>query len=100
MIAEYGGGNIDTGIVRFTADWCVPCKQFAPVFEQVARQYDVDFYVIDVEQYPDVAQAHGVMSIPAVFAVNNGAWHKLQGVPSAQTLHETALGLADGALSS
>ena len=81
MIVEYEGQNIDNGIVRFTASWCVPCRQYKPIFDKAAQLLDADFYVIDVEQYPEVAQEQGVQSIPSVFKVKNGKWERFDSPP-------------------
>jgi len=86
MIQEYTGQDIDNGVVRFTADWCVPCKTFAPVFESAAAGTDVPFYVIDVEEYPELAQSKGVMSIPAVFSVLEGEWVRWGKTPTLEQL--------------
>lgn len=77
MLAEYTGQEIDNGVVRFTADWCQPCKAYAPTFEKVAGGTDVPFYVVDIEQYQSKAWELKVQSIPAVYAVHDGVWTKI-----------------------
>ncbi len=49
-------------LVDFYADWCGPCKMLGKVFE------DSDFNVIKVntDEFPELAQKFGVMSIPTV----------------------------------
>jgi len=95
LLIEYTGQEIDRGIVRFTAPWCVPCKQYKPIFDGVAREFsDVDFYVIDIESYPEIAEENDVRSIPAVFTVKDGEWLKYQQVPSAPELADAARLLA------
>lgn len=78
MIAEYTGQEIDSGVIRFTADWCQPCKVYAPIFEKVAGETDVPFYVIDIEKYQDLAWELRVQSIPSVYAVKDGEFTKMQ----------------------
>lgn len=56
-------------IIDFYADWCGPCKMFAPIFEDVAqesRDENVIFGKIDVDKFPDFAKTHNVQSIPTV----------------------------------
>lgn len=56
-------------VERFTAEWCQPCKQFAPVFDRVVEQNGLDAVVYDIETEEGMrkAQEYGVKSIPAVF---------------------------------
>lgn len=78
MIEEYTGQDIENGVVRFTADWCQPCKVYAPIFAGVAEGTDTPFYVIDVEKHQDLAWKLKVQSIPSLWAVRNGEWSKFE----------------------
>jgi thioredoxin len=51
-------------IIDFYADWCQPCKQMKPTIESLEKDFDVE--KIDIDAQSDVAQAHGVMSIPTL----------------------------------
>lgn len=68
-VIDYDGTqNLRQGIVRFTADWCGPCKAYAPLFDQLGEKWkDETFYVVDIDKYPEVAKEWAVRSIPAVF---------------------------------
>lgn len=61
-----GTQDIESTVVRFTADWCMPCKQYAPLFERAAEAQGETWLIIDVDEHPDVARNYGVMSIPTV----------------------------------
>src|SRR5690606_15003009 len=51
------------------ADWCAPCRMFAPVFEKAAEQHsDVVFGKIDTEAHQDLAAAFQIRSIPTLMA--------------------------------
>ncbi len=64
--------NNKHAVVRFTATWCPPCKVLAPVFDEVAGRYpDVKTYVIDVDQYQDLAREFGIRGIPTLIQVKN-----------------------------
>ena len=52
-------------VIKFTAQWCGPCKSFAPIYEQVSETYsDITFGEIDTEVQPELAQDFAVRSIP------------------------------------
>lgn len=57
--------------IDFNATWCGPCKQFAPYFEEASKTFEgqASFVAVDVDNYPAVAEAFGIESIPTVIAV-------------------------------
>ena len=63
----------DTVIVDFWADWCGPCKRFAPVFDQVSEKHpDVVFGKVDTEDQRALAGGLGIQSIPTLMAFRGG----------------------------
>lgn len=58
-------------IIDFYATWCGPCKQVAPVLEELAKEYagKIDIYKVDVDQEKELAAAFGIRSIPTILFV-------------------------------
>lgn len=62
-----------TVLIDFWAEWCGPCRGFAPVYERVASKHpDVVFAKVDTEAQPDLAQAFKITSIPTLVAIREG----------------------------
>ena len=60
-------------VVDFWADWCGPCKAFAPVYERVSEAHpDVTFAKVDTEAEQALAGAFGIRSIPTTVVFKEG----------------------------
>lgn len=57
----------DIVIVDFWADWCGPCKMFAPTFEAAsAKDPSIVFGKVDTEKEQSLSAAAGIQSIPTL----------------------------------
>ena len=60
-------------VKRFTAAWCGPCKQLAPVFSELQNEIpEVSFQIIDVDENREAATAANVSSVPTVIFEKDG----------------------------
>jgi len=60
-------------LVDFWAEWCGPCRQFAPIFESVSEDFpEVRFAKIDTEAEREIAAAAAISSIPTLMAFRDG----------------------------
>lgn len=59
--------NNNIVIIDFWAEWCGPCKSFAPTFEASSENHtDVVFAKVNTEEQTDLAQACQIRSIPTL----------------------------------
>ncbi|MET9093809.1 thioredoxin [Streptomyces cyaneofuscatus] len=61
-------------LVQFTADWCGPCRQLAPVLGEIAREEAGRIRVVQlhVDRDPGVAVRFGVMATPTLMVFRAG----------------------------
>ncbi|MET9435992.1 thioredoxin domain-containing protein [Streptomyces sp. NPDC006551] len=61
-------------LVKFTADWCGPCRQLAPVLGAVAAEETdrLKIVTLDVDRNPGTALRYGVLSTPTLMVFRAG----------------------------
>lgn len=65
--------NNEIVIIDFWAEWCGPCKQFAPIFEKVAENNpDIVFAKVNTEEQSAIASQFGIYSIPTLMVSRDG----------------------------
>ncbi len=71
--AEVIGADLPV-LVEFTADWCPPCRQMAPVLRALASEEGDRLKVVqlDVDHNPLTTNAYKVLSMPTFLLFRDG----------------------------
>ncbi|WP_328707858.1 thioredoxin [Streptomyces mesophilus] len=81
-------------LVEYTATWCGPCRQLAPVLSEIAREEGERLKVVqlDVDANPGTTTAYGVLSMPTLMVFKGGepVWQVVGARPKRKLLAELA----------
>ncbi len=71
---ETVAGSSAPVLVDFWAEWWGPCKQIAPVLEELAGELagQLSITKLNVDEHPDIAMRYSVMSIPTLLILKDG----------------------------
>ena len=84
-------------VVDFWAPWCGPCKMFAPIFDELAAEYEGRIIAgkVNVDDNDETCAAYGIMNIPTILFFKGGELvHRQVGAirkPDLQKLFEELL---------
>ena len=61
-------------IVDFWAEWCGPCRQVAPVLEEIAKEYadKITIAKVNIDENPQIARDYRILSIPTMNVYSGG----------------------------
>ena len=60
-------------LVDFSASWCMPCKMFKPIVEELAeKDKDIQVFSIDIDEEEEIAKRYRIFSVPTIILFKNG----------------------------
>ncbi len=76
-------------VIDFYATWCGPCKQLAPILDEIEKNHkgELIFKRVDVDQEPDLAMEFRVEAIPMLlFITPKGEYQSIMGLQEPQII--------------
>lgn len=62
-------------LVDYYADWCPPCRMFAPILDQLSVEFDGQVAIgkVNVDDLAEVTEEQGIACMPTFIFYKNGA---------------------------
>ncbi|MDD2488298.1 MAG: thioredoxin [Bacteroidales bacterium] len=61
-------------VLDFWAQWCGPCRQVAPIIDELAIEYDSRVVIgkVNVDESTEITSQYSIRNIPTVLFIKNG----------------------------
>ena len=82
--------NNELIVLDFYATWCGPCKVVGPIFEEVSKENEGQYFAkVNVDDEPELSQKFGIRSIPTILLIKGGEVQgKLIGMTTKEKIEE------------
>lgn len=63
-----------TIILKFSADWCAPCKRLVPIVHEAAQEYPHEVIIIEIniDDAPELREMFNIQVVPTLIYFKNG----------------------------
>lgn len=82
-------------LIDFFASWCGACRVSAPMFERVAKEFNIPIYKIDVEKNPKIKEMIELPGLPSVGGFKGGEPQDLVNVTKEEGFREFVKAFAE-----
>jgi thioredoxin 1 len=85
--------NTSVLVIKFEADWCMPCKFITPILEELSEKYKEQIEVVkcNVDENPKSANNFSIRNIPTVLFIKNGVVYDTQVGAVPKNIYENKL---------
>ncbi len=61
-------------LVDFWAEWCGPCRQLAPIIDELSKDKGdkLEVFKINIDKNPEIPTKHGIRGIPTLIVFKDG----------------------------
>ena len=66
--------NNSVVVIDFGAAWCGPCREVAPIIEELSGEYEGKAFIakVDIEESPEMTEEFGIRSVPTILFFKDG----------------------------